>query len=65
MLVVGGFAVLQIKTNAIIQGVLLGIELIAMGAITILGFAHVNQSGSVLFSRRCLTGTTRSGWASA
>jgi amino acid transporter len=48
MLVVGGLAVLQIKTNSIIQGILLGIELIAVGAITILGFAQVHQSGMVL-----------------
>jgi amino acid transporter len=48
MLVVGGLAVLQIKTNSIIQGVLLGVELIAVLSITILGFANVHQSGSVL-----------------
>ncbi len=48
MLAVGGLAVLQIKTNAIIQGILLGIELIAVGAITVLGFAQVHQSGMVL-----------------
>ena len=48
MLVVGGLAVLQIKTNAIVQGVLLGVELIAVLSITILGFANVNQSGMVL-----------------
>jgi amino acid transporter len=48
MLVVGGLAVLQIKTNAIVQGVLLGVELIAILAITILGFANVHQSGMVL-----------------
>jgi amino acid transporter len=50
MLVVGGLAVLQIKTNAVIQGILLGIELIAVASITILGFAHVHQSGMVLLS---------------
>ena len=48
MLAVGGLAVLQIKTNAIVQGVLLGVELIAILAITILGFANVHQSGMVL-----------------
>ncbi len=48
MLVVGGLAVLQIKTNSFIQGVLLAIELVAVLAITILGFANVHQSGSVL-----------------
>jgi amino acid transporter len=48
MLVVGGLAVLQIKTNSVIQGILLAIELIAVLAITILGFAKVHQSGMVL-----------------
>ncbi len=48
MLVVGGLAVLQIKTNSIIQGILLAIELIAVGVITVLGFANVHQSGMVL-----------------
>jgi amino acid transporter len=49
MLVVGGLAVLQIKTNSVIQGILLGIELIAIGVITVLGFMHGgNQSGQVL-----------------
>ena len=48
MLAVGGLAVLQIKTNSIVQGVLLGVELIAILAITILGFANVHQSGMVL-----------------
>lgn len=50
MLVVGGLAVLQIKTNSIIQGILLGVELIAVASITVLGFAHVHQSGMVLLS---------------
>jgi len=50
MLVVGGLAILQIKTNAIVQGILLGIELIAVGAVTVLGFIHVNQPLSVLVS---------------
>lgn len=48
MLVVGGIAVLQIKTNSFVQGVLLAIELIAVLAITVLGFAKVHQSGMVL-----------------
>jgi amino acid transporter len=50
MLVVGGLAVLQIKTNSFIQGTLLAIELIAVLVITILGFANVHQSGMVLLS---------------
>jgi len=48
MLVVGGIAVLQIKTNSFIQGVLLAIELIGVLSITVLGFAKVHQSGMVL-----------------
>lgn len=48
MLVVGALAVLQIRTNSIVQGCLLGVELIAIGTISILGFAHVNQPLSVL-----------------
>ncbi len=48
MLVVGGLAVLQIRTNAIMQGILLGIELIGFLVVTILGFVHVNNSGMVL-----------------
>jgi amino acid transporter len=58
MLVVGGLAVLQIKTNAIMQGVLLAIELIAVGTISVLGFTHVNQSVSVLFSPATFDGDT-------
>ena len=58
MLVVGGLAVLQIKTNAIMQGVLLAMELIAVGTITVLGFTHVNQSASVLFSPTTFDGDT-------
>jgi amino acid transporter len=58
MLVVGGLAVLQIKTNAIMQGVLLAIELIAVGTISVLGFTHVNQSVSVLFSPTTFDGDT-------
>jgi amino acid transporter len=56
MLVVGGLAVLQIKTNSIIQGILLGVELIAVLAITILGFAHVHQSGMVLLQPTAFDG---------
>ena len=56
MLVVGGLAMLQIKTNAIMQGVLLAIELIAIGTISILGFVHVNQPVSVLFHPQTFTG---------
>jgi len=48
MIVVGGLAVLQIKTNSIIQGILLGVELVAVLSITILGFAKAHQSGMVL-----------------
>jgi len=48
MLVVGALAVLQIKTNSVIQGILLGIELISVLVITVLGFAKVHQSGMVL-----------------
>ena len=58
MLVVGGLAILQIKTNAMVQGVLLAIELIAVGTITVLGFTHVNQSVSVLFSPQTFDGDT-------
>ena len=58
MLVVGGLAILQIKTNAIMQGVLLAIELIAVGTISVLGFTHVNQSVSVLFSPTTFDGDT-------
>ena len=50
MLVVGGLAILQIKTNSIMQGILLAIELIAVGTLTVLGFVHVHQSPSVLIS---------------
>jgi len=57
MLAVGGLAVLQIKTNAIVQGVLLGVELIAILAITILGFANVHQSGMVLIDPVIFTET--------
>jgi amino acid transporter len=58
MLVVGGLAVLQIKTNAIVQGILLAIELIAVLSITILGFANVNQSGMVLLDPVAFDGGT-------
>jgi len=58
MLVVGGLAVLQIKTNAIVQGVLLAIELIAVLSITILGFVNVNQSGMVLLDPVTFDGGT-------
>ena len=58
MLVAGGLAVLQIKTNAIVQGVLLAMELIAVGTITVLGFTHVNQSVGVLFSPVTFNGDT-------
>lgn len=58
MLVVGGLAVLQIKTNAIVQGVLLAIELIAVLSITILGFVNVNQSGMVLLDPVAFDGST-------
>ncbi len=57
MLVVGGLAVLQVKTNSIVQGVLLGVELIAVGVITVLGFANVNQSGMVLLDPVIFTET--------
>ncbi len=50
MLAVGGLAVLEIKTNAIVQGILLAIELIAVGTIVVLGLVHINQPVSVLFS---------------
>ena len=58
MLLVGGLAMLQIKTNAIVQGILLAIELVAVGAITVLGFTHINQSASVLFSPQTFDGDT-------
>lgn len=58
MLVVGGLAVLQIKTNAIVQGVLLAIELIAVLSVTILGFVNVNQSGMVLLDPVAYDGGT-------
>jgi amino acid transporter len=47
MVVVGLLACLQIKTNAVMTGVMLGIELIAVGAITIVGFIHAGN-GMVL-----------------
>ena len=40
------------------QGVLLAIELIAIGSITVLGFAHVQQPVSVLFSPQTFDGDT-------
>jgi amino acid transporter len=50
MLAVGGLAILEIRTNAIVQGILLAIELIAVGTIVVLGLVHIQQPVSVLFS---------------
>ena len=64
MVVVGLLACLQIKANAVMTGVLLGIELIAVGAITVVGFAHAGD-GMVLLKPEAYAPPDSGGAASA
>jgi len=48
MLVAAGIAILNIRLNAVITGIFLAIELVALAAVTILGFTHFKH-GSALF----------------
>jgi amino acid transporter len=42
-------AILSIRFNAVITGIFLAIELLAVGTVTVIGFTHVHQPLSILF----------------
>jgi amino acid transporter len=42
-------AILSIRLNAVVTGLFLAIELLAVGTMTVLGFAHIHQPLSILF----------------
>src|SRR5579859_3389159 len=43
-------AILHIRTNAFVTGFFLAIELLAVGTVTVIGFTHIHQPLSILFS---------------
>ncbi len=43
-------AILHIRTNAFVTGFFLAIELLAVGTVTVVGFTHIHQPLSILFS---------------
>src|SRR5215472_18267686 len=47
MLVAAAIAILNIRLNAVITGIFLAIELAALAAVTILGFAHFKHGGAL------------------
>lgn len=47
MLIAAGIAILNIRLNAFITGIFLAIELVALLAVTILGFTHVSHFSSL------------------
>ncbi|HTZ91637.1 MAG TPA: APC family permease [Streptosporangiaceae bacterium] len=48
MLVAAGIAILNIRLNAVITGIFLAIELAALAAVTVLGFAHAHHASVLL-----------------
>lgn len=42
-------AILSIRFNAVITGIFLAIELLAVGTVTVIGFTHIHQPLSILF----------------
>ncbi|HLJ35280.1 MAG TPA: APC family permease [Ktedonobacteraceae bacterium] len=49
MVVTTLIAILSIRFNAVITGIFLAIELLAVGTVTVVGFTHVHQPLSILF----------------
>lgn len=43
-------AILSIRFNAVVTGIFLAIELLAVGTLSVVGFTHVHQPVSILFS---------------
>ena len=64
MILVGLLACLQIRANAVMTGVLLGVELVAVGAITVVGFAHAGH-GMVLLKPEMYASADKGGVATA
>jgi amino acid transporter len=51
MLLAAGLAILRVRVNAVLTGIMLGIEMLALGIVTVLGIAHLHGSRvSHLFS---------------
>jgi amino acid transporter len=48
MIVAAGFAIFKIRFNAVLTGVFLGIELIALLTLTVLGLSHAHHWGSLV-----------------
>jgi amino acid transporter len=42
MLLAAGLAILRVRVNAVLTGIMLGIEMLALGIVTVLGIAHLH-----------------------
>lgn len=56
MLLATGCAVLDIKANAIVTGIFLGLEVLAAAAVTVLGLVHAHRGPGELVSAHVATG---------